>query len=125
MCGEGLKVILETELHVARAYTVPQPGNLSEVGCPEAGRTGVGVGITKHGRVRRVIRLKTKLEPLPIRHAELLALCEEDQAKVVVLDRETQLAIEEAEVLIFEPSEVINTGDARVSDFTAPQGQMI
>ena len=31
----------------------------------------------------------------------------------------------EAEVLIFEPSEVINTGDAAVSDFTAPQGQTI
>ena len=34
-------------------------------------------------------------------------------------------ADEEAEVLIFEPSEVINTGDAPVSDFTAPQGQTI
>jgi quercetin dioxygenase-like cupin family protein len=31
----------------------------------------------------------------------------------------------EAEVLIFEPSEVINTGDAAVSEFTAPQGQTI
>lgn len=31
----------------------------------------------------------------------------------------------EAEVLIFEPSGVINTGDAPASDFTAPQGQMI
>lgn len=31
----------------------------------------------------------------------------------------------EAEVLIFEPSEVINTGDAAVSAFTAPQGQTI
>lgn len=31
----------------------------------------------------------------------------------------------EAEVLIFEPSDVINTGDAAVSDFTAPQGQTI
>lgn len=28
----------------------------------------------------------------------------------------------EAEVLIFEPSEVVNTGDAAPSDFTAPQG---
>lgn len=28
----------------------------------------------------------------------------------------------EAEVLIFEPSEVVNTGDAEVSDFTAPHG---
>ena len=34
-------------------------------------------------------------------------------------------ADEEAEVLIFEPSEVINTGDAAVSEFTAPQGQTI
>ena len=31
----------------------------------------------------------------------------------------------EAEVLIFEPSEVINTGDAAVSEFTAPLGQTI
>ena len=31
-------------------------------------------------------------------------------------------ADEEAEVLIFEPSEVINTGDAEVSEFTAPHG---
>jgi mannose-6-phosphate isomerase-like protein (cupin superfamily) len=29
---------------------------------------------------------------------------------------------EEAQVLIFEPSEVINTGDAEVSEFTAPSG---
>jgi mannose-6-phosphate isomerase-like protein (cupin superfamily) len=29
---------------------------------------------------------------------------------------------EEAEVLIFEPSEVVNTGDADVSEFTAPAG---
>ncbi len=28
----------------------------------------------------------------------------------------------EAEVIIFEPSEVVNTGDAEVSEFTAPQG---
>ena len=34
-------------------------------------------------------------------------------------------ADEEAEVLIFEPSEVINTGDAVASEFTAPQGQTI
>lgn len=34
-------------------------------------------------------------------------------------------ADEEAEVLIFEPSEVINTGDAEVSGFTAPHGQTI
>jgi len=31
-------------------------------------------------------------------------------------------ADEEAEVVIFEPSEVINTGDSPPSDFTAPQG---
>ena len=31
----------------------------------------------------------------------------------------------EAEVLIFEPSEVVNTGDAAASAFTAPQGQTI
>lgn len=29
---------------------------------------------------------------------------------------------EEAHVLIFEPSEVVNTGDAEVSEFTAPAG---
>ena len=29
-------------------------------------------------------------------------------------------AINEAEVIIFEPADVINTGDAEVSDFTAP-----
>jgi mannose-6-phosphate isomerase-like protein (cupin superfamily) len=34
-------------------------------------------------------------------------------------------ADEEAEVIIFEPSEVINTGDAPTSDFTAPTGQTI
>ena len=32
---------------------------------------------------------------------------------------------EEAEVLIFEPSEVVNTGNAAVSEFTAPQGVRI
>ncbi len=32
---------------------------------------------------------------------------------------------EEAEVLIFEPSEVVNTGDAEASAFTAPQGVRI
>ena len=32
------------------------------------------------------------------------------------------VADEEAEVMLFEPSEVINTGDAPVSAFTAPQG---
>ena len=34
-------------------------------------------------------------------------------------------ADEEAEVMIFEPSEVINTGDAPTSEFTAPSGQTI
>ena len=34
-------------------------------------------------------------------------------------------ADEEAEVMIFEPSEVINTGDAPTSDFTSPSGQTI
>jgi quercetin dioxygenase-like cupin family protein len=34
-------------------------------------------------------------------------------------------ADEEAEVMIFEPSEVINTGDAPASEFTAPSGQPI
>lgn len=32
---------------------------------------------------------------------------------------------EVAEVMIFEPSEVVNTGDAEVSQFTAPQGVRI
>jgi quercetin dioxygenase-like cupin family protein len=32
---------------------------------------------------------------------------------------------EEAEVMIFEPSEVVNTGDAPVSEFTAPVGARI
>lgn len=31
-------------------------------------------------------------------------------------------ADDEAEVLIFEPAEVVNTGDAPVSEFTAPNG---
>lgn len=31
-------------------------------------------------------------------------------------------ADEEAELIVFEPSEVVNTGDAAVSEFTAPQG---
>lgn len=34
-------------------------------------------------------------------------------------------ADEEAEVMIFEPSNVINTGDAPTSDFTAPSGLTI
>nr|WP_205967527.1 cupin domain-containing protein [Aquisalinus luteolus] len=32
---------------------------------------------------------------------------------------------EEAEVLIFEPADVVNTGDAAVSEFTAPLGEKI
>lgn len=31
----------------------------------------------------------------------------------------------EAEVMIFEPSEVVNTGDAAVSRFTAPAGERV
>ncbi|HEY1223754.1 MAG TPA: cupin domain-containing protein [Brevundimonas sp.] len=33
-------------------------------------------------------------------------------------------ADDEAEVIIFEPSEVVNTGDAPVSEYTAPGGVM-
>ena len=33
-------------------------------------------------------------------------------------------ADEEAEVLIFEPSEVVNTGDAAASEFTAPRATL-
>ena len=33
-------------------------------------------------------------------------------------------ADEEAEVLIFEPADVVNTGDAPVSDFTAPKSAL-
>jgi len=32
------------------------------------------------------------------------------------------VADEEAEVMLFEPSEVLNTGDAPASAFTAPRG---
>lgn len=35
------------------------------------------------------------------------------------------LAEDEAEVLIFEPGGVVNTGDAEQSEFTAPQGARI
>ena len=51
-----------------------------------------------------------------------------DPGQFIVVPRGVEhrtAADEEAEVLIFEPSEVINTGDAAVSDFTAPQGQTI
>jgi len=34
-------------------------------------------------------------------------------------------ADEEAEVIIFEPADVVNTGDAEVSEFTAPQNVKI
>ena len=34
-------------------------------------------------------------------------------------------ADEEAEVLIFEPAEVVNTGDAPASEYTAPKGVSI
>ena len=51
-----------------------------------------------------------------------------DPGQFVVVPRGVEhrtAADEEAEVLIFEPSDVINTGDAAVSHFTAPQGQTI
>ena len=51
-----------------------------------------------------------------------------DPGQFIVVPRGVEhrtAADEEAEVLIFEPSEVINTGDAAVSEFTAPQGQTI
>ena len=51
-----------------------------------------------------------------------------DPGQFIVVPRGVEhrtAADEEAEVLIFEPSEVINTGDAPVSDFTAPMGQTI
>lgn len=51
-----------------------------------------------------------------------------DPGQFIVVPRGVEhrtAADEEAEVLIFEPSEVINTGDAAVSGFTAPQGQTI
>ena len=51
-----------------------------------------------------------------------------DPGQFIVVPRGVEhrtTADDEAEVLIFEPSEVINTGDAPVSDFTAPMGQTI
>lgn len=51
-----------------------------------------------------------------------------DPGQFIVVPRGVEhrtAADEEAEVLIFEPSDVINTGDAAVSEFTAPQGQTI
>lgn len=51
-----------------------------------------------------------------------------DPGQFIVVPRGVEhrtAADDEAEVLIFEPSEVINTGDAPTSDFTAPQGQTV
>lgn len=51
-----------------------------------------------------------------------------DPGQFIVVPRGVEhrtAADEEAEVLIFEPSEVVNTGDAAVSEFTAPMGQTI
>ena len=51
-----------------------------------------------------------------------------DPGQFIVVPRGVEhrtAADEEAEVLIFEPSEVVNTGGAAVSEFTAPQGQTI
>ena len=51
-----------------------------------------------------------------------------DPGQFIVVPRGVEhrtTADDEAEVLIFEPSEVINTGDAAVSEFTAPMGQTI
>ncbi|MEZ5708248.1 MAG: cupin domain-containing protein [Blastomonas sp.] len=48
-----------------------------------------------------------------------------DPGEMVVVPRNVEhrtASDEEAEVLIFEPSEVVNTGDAPVSEFTAPAG---
>jgi mannose-6-phosphate isomerase-like protein (cupin superfamily) len=48
--------------------------------------------------------------------------------ELVVVPRGTEhrtASDDEAEVLIFEPSEVINTGDAPASSFTAPSGVKI
>ena len=51
-----------------------------------------------------------------------------DAGQFIVVPRGVEhrtAADEEAEVMIFEPSEVINTGDAPISEFTAPSGQTI
>ena len=51
-----------------------------------------------------------------------------DPGQFIVVPRGVEhrtAADEEAEVMIFEPSEVINTGDAPTSEFTAPSGQTI
>lgn len=51
-----------------------------------------------------------------------------DPGQFIVVPRGVEhrtAADEEAEVMIFEPSEVINTGDAPASEFTAPMGARI
>ena len=51
-----------------------------------------------------------------------------DPGQFIVVPRGVEhrtAADEEAEVMIFEPSEVINTGDAPTSEFTAPMGARI
>ena len=51
-----------------------------------------------------------------------------DPGQFIVVPRGVEhrtAADDEAEVLIFEPSEVVNTGDAPLSDFTAPRGQTV
>lgn len=51
-----------------------------------------------------------------------------DPGQFIVVPRGVEhrtAADDEAEVLIFEPSEVINTGDAPVSAFTAPSGVVV
>lgn len=51
-----------------------------------------------------------------------------DPGQFIVVPRGVEhrtAADEEAEVMIFEPSEVINTGDALTSEFTAPMGARI
>ena len=50
---------------------------------------------------------------------------EMEPGQLVVVPRNVEhrtAADEEALILIFEPSEVINTGDAPLSGFTAPRG---
>ena len=51
-----------------------------------------------------------------------------DSGQFIVVPRGVEhrtAAADEAEVMIFEPSDVINTGDAAPSAFTAPTGQTI
>ena len=75
-------------------------------------------------------------------HAEETFLCWKGEFRVEFRDRVVKLgpgemvvvprgvehrtaSDEEAEVLIFEPSEVVNTGDAEASEFTSPSGVTI